>query len=298
ELNARVRSGLRLYESSRLLRVISQDLADQKRRLEDELSQAADYVRSILPPPMEGDVTIDRLFLPSSQLGGDCLDFYWLDEQHLVLYILDVSGHGLAAALPSISIHNLLRTQARFNQQYATSHGRRQSDSFLKRPADVLNYLNSLFQMKDQNNQYFTIWYGVFDKDSRQLRYASAGHPPALLRSMAEGGNIEWCALKAPGMPIGLFEEVAYEERTVSIGLSSQLFLYTDGLYEIPKPDGEMWDNGGFQTLLEAHAESTESGLVSLVDQIRAHTSVESFPDDASIISIHFTPSPDAGSQG
>ncbi|NEO26199.1 MAG: response regulator, partial [Kamptonema sp. SIO4C4] len=106
ELQARVRAGLRLHQ-------LSSDLQHQKQLLEAELAEAAEYVCSILPEPIaHPSVTIDTRFIPSSQLGGDSFDYYWLDEEHLVLYLLDVSGHGLRAALPSLSVINLLRSRA------------------------------------------------------------------------------------------------------------------------------------------------------------------------------------------
>jgi sigma-B regulation protein RsbU (phosphoserine phosphatase) len=288
ELTARVRAGMRLYESNRQLREISQDLAAQKRRLEEELSSAADYVRSILPEPLEGEVAIDCLFLPSSQLGGDCLDFYWLDDQHLVMYVLDVSGHGLAAALPSISVHNLLRTQARLHQLNPAGQSPGNSNGLLQRPAEVLRYLNQLFQSSDQNSQYFTIWFGVFDISQGQLRYATAGHPPALLQATSANGDREWQELKAPGMPIGLFQEAVYEDRLVSITAPSQLVLYTDGMYEIPLADGSLWDHISFRRLLQERFDSGRTGLAELVREIQSRCGVEHFPDDASAIRIRF----------
>lgn len=93
ELNARVRAGLRLYQMNQQLQKLAQDLQLQKHLLEAELNEAADYVKSLLPQPMSGLIIINSRFLPSRQLGGDCFDYYWLDENHLVIYLLDVSGH-------------------------------------------------------------------------------------------------------------------------------------------------------------------------------------------------------------
>jgi phosphoserine phosphatase RsbU/P len=101
ELKARVRAGLRLHQ-------LNQDLQAQKQALETELAEAASYVRSLLPPPMLAPLSIESLFLPSHQLGGDCFDYFWVNNQTLAIYLLDVSGHGLGAALPSVSILNLL----------------------------------------------------------------------------------------------------------------------------------------------------------------------------------------------
>ena len=105
ELQARVRAGLRLHQLSR-------DLQIQKQLLETEMSEAAEYVRSLLPAPMTEPFTINSRFIPSRQLGGDCFDYYWLDPDYLAIYLLDTAGHGLRATLPSVSVLNLLRSRA------------------------------------------------------------------------------------------------------------------------------------------------------------------------------------------
>src|SRR6476469_8572973 len=163
ELKARVRAGLRLHQTT-------QDLQTQKQLLEAELAEAADYVRSLLPDPLSDFPAINACFIPSRQLGGDCFDYFWLDPDYLAIYLLDVSGHGLGSALPSISVLNLLRSQSLPGVNFYL-------------PDRVLSGLNETFQMSGHNERYFTIWYGVYNQTKRQLAYASAGHPPAILLS-------------------------------------------------------------------------------------------------------------------
>ncbi|CAK6688512.1 SpoIIE family protein phosphatase [Synechococcus sp. CBW1107] len=276
DLLARVRSGLRLYQANHELLVLSQDLAAQKQKLEDELSSAADYVRSILPSSLEGAVGIESLFMPCQQLGGDCLDYYWLDENQLILYLLDVSGHGLAAALPSISVHNLLRSRVL-------------TQADLGDPAAVLGYLNTWFQMDRQNNQYFTLWYGVYDKRSAVLHYASAGHPPALLFTPDAQQGYILQELKAPGLPIGLFEGINYSTHSCSIEPGALLYLYSDGIYEVPTSEAAMWELEDFRRLLREQIGRGSTDLQQLVEAIRACTGCTSFPDDASVIAARFS---------
>lgn len=110
---------------------------------------AADYVRSLLPPPLEGTISTEALFLPSVQLGGDCFDYYWIDEEHLAIYLLDVSGHGVGSALLSVSVLNVLRSQSLPKTNFCQH-------------SQVLSTLNQSFQMDNHNDKYFTIWYGVY----------------------------------------------------------------------------------------------------------------------------------------
>ncbi|MEM7795140.1 MAG: SpoIIE family protein phosphatase [Cyanobacteria bacterium P01_C01_bin.118] len=224
ELKARVKSGMRLCQLTR-------DLKKQKQYLENELAEAASYVQSLLPrdtdkPP----VKIQTRFLPSQQLGGDCFDFYWLDPDYLVMYLLDVSGHGLGAALLSTSVLNVLRSQSLPGTNFY-------------RPDKVLESLNNMFQMTDQNEKYFTIWYGVYNRVNRQLMYASAGHPPAVLlspHSTPESSNgtkpiAETLRLRTPGMPIGMMPDTSYTWKRCSIPDDSYLYIFSDGVYEVPE---------------------------------------------------------------
>src|SRR5436309_2947435 len=112
------------------------------------------------------EVTADWRFIPSSQLGGDAFGYHWPDPDHFAVYLLDVCSHGVGAALLSISVMNVLRSQSL-------------PDADFRNPGEVLSSLNRTFPMERQNNLYFTMWYGVFNRPACQLSYASGGHPPA-----------------------------------------------------------------------------------------------------------------------
>ncbi|WP_071188895.1 SpoIIE family protein phosphatase [Trichormus sp. NMC-1] len=277
ELKARVRAGLRLYQTNQELQRLAEDLQIQKQLLETELHEAADYVTSILPEPMSGLVTINHRFLPSHQLGGDCFDYYWLDQENLVIYLLDVSGHGLGAALPSISVHNLLRSQtlpqANFHQ-----------------PSEVLNALNEIFQMEKHNARYFTIWYGVFNIESYQLTYATAGHPPALLISQSTDSSIDIKQLITPSMPIGAFAEGEYENAVCKIQPSSKIYVFSDGVYEVELPDGTLWKLNDFINLL-TRCNHDFLNLDDVLAAIKTATASQSFTDDCSLLEINFASS-------
>ncbi len=267
ELQARVRAGLRL-------RQLSQDLQAQKQLLERELAEAASYVRSLLPKPTTGLVTIDSRFIPSSQLGGDCYDFYWLDPDYLAVYLLDVSGHGLGAALPSITILNLLRSQSLPNVNFYQPH-------------TVLRALNETFQMDEQNDKYFTIWYGVYNRAKRQLSYSTAGHPPGLLLVPGEGGHRRVEQLKTPGMPVGMMLDESYVSYRCDIPPNSTLYIFSDGIYDIPtRPDAPGWN---FNYLVDALTDYPKHrNLDHLLDIIREATGSVSFGDDLSVLELTF----------
>jgi sigma-B regulation protein RsbU (phosphoserine phosphatase) len=267
ELKARVRAGLRLHK-------LSHDLQTQKQILETELAEAAEYVRSLLPPPMTEPIAINSLFIPSQRLGGDCFDYYWLDPDYLAIYLLDTAGHGLGAALPSVSVLNLLRSRAIKSLNYY-------------QPSDVLSALNNTFQMIYQNNKYFTIWYGVYNCVNRQLIYASAGHPPAIWLSQ-KGTTTQVKQLETPGIPVGMFPDAEYVNNFCNIEQFSSLYIFSDGAYEIHLANGTIWNLDAFIDLLKNCHSSQECNLDQVLNYLLSLNSKDTFADDLSILQINF----------
>ena len=169
ELLARIRYHSKGYIALLQRNEAYQALLESQHRLANEMKQAAHYVQSLLPEKLKkGDITTDWRFIPSAELGGDSFGYHWLDDDHFAFYLLDVSGHGVGSALLSVSAMNALRSQALPQTDFRV-------------PGQVLGALNNAFQMEQQNGLYFTIWYGVYQKPTRQIDYSGGGHPPALL---------------------------------------------------------------------------------------------------------------------
>lgn len=268
ELQARVRAGLRLHQ-------LSQDLQTQKSLLEAELAEASEYVKSLLPPPLKHPLSIKFKFLPSRQLGGDCFDYNWLDADSLAIYLLDTAGHGLKATLPSISVLNLLRSRALKDLNYY-------------QPSAVLAVLNNTFQINYENDKYFTIWYGVYNRVTRQLIYASGGHPPAIMISGTTPTNTDVKRLKTPGMPVGMFPEAKYVDSSCYIEKSSTLYIFSDGAYEITQTDGNLWNLEAFIQILISLQYSVDNQLDYILSYLIDLNSKETFEDDLSILQVKF----------
>ncbi|MCP9834549.1 MULTISPECIES: PP2C family protein-serine/threonine phosphatase [unclassified Cyanobium] len=270
ELLARVRSGIRLHQANERLKALAEELREQKLRLDQELEEAASYVRSLLPKSIGGAVRADSRFEPCHELGDDSFDFFWLDDDHFVVYLADGSGHGLAAAFPSISVHNQLRSRA--------------LPADLRDPGAVLQTLNAGFPMERHQGRYLTLWYGVYQASSRTLRFASAGHPPALLWSRTGGFPCRW--LKGEGMAVGLFEDATYATESLDVGEGACLLVYSDGLYEVPRPGGVMGTLPDFMELVEQCRGllADDDGLDRLLSQIHDFTDNAPFTDDYSVI--------------
>ncbi|MFN6561905.1 MAG: PP2C family protein-serine/threonine phosphatase [Nostoc sp. ChiSLP01] len=282
ELKARVRAGLRLHQlnqdlqsKKQALEKLNQDLRTQKQILETELAQAADYVRSLLPSPLVGTVTTENLFIPSAQLGGDCFGHNWLDEDRLAIYLLDVSGHGVGSALLSVSVLNVLRSQSLPNTNFC-------------QPSEVLKALNHAFQMRKHGDKYFTIWYGVYHRLKRQLIYANAGHPPALLLSSTSTANIQIQRLTSLDLPIGFLPDVEFQNAVFEVKENSTLYIFSDGAYEINQPDGKILGLDAFINLLTKCSQTDICNLNQLLANILSFNTQDNLDDDLSLVKVNF----------
>lgn len=248
-------------------------------RLQAEMRDAADYVTSILPGDLHGPVEITSRYLPALDLGGDGFHFRWVDDDHLKIYLIDASGHGVRPALLSMSVHNLIRSGSL-------------PRSTLLSPDRVLDKLNDLFQMEDQGGSYFTIWYGVYQRSTRTLSYASAGHPPALAlnRDGTSDGRVVATALSTPAYPIGMFADAVFTSDTYAVPRGGQLLLYSDGAYELPLDSTHRsWlSPDGFVDLCTELAARPDWSLDELVDRLRLCSPTGDFDDDCALVLLTF----------
>lgn len=140
--------------------------------------------------------------------------------------------------------------------------------------------------MDRHDDMYFTMWYAVFDRRSRKLSYANAGHPPALLLMGASSQEAELAELANQGMVIGAFPNSTYVEKTIDLPTFSRLYFFSDGLYEITKPDGSLYTFQEFKTVV-AGVPRGQAGISHTIQAIRAVRGLDSFEDDLSIVEVN-----------
>jgi sigma-B regulation protein RsbU (phosphoserine phosphatase) len=249
-----------------------QALEESEQRLRSELAEAAAYVRSLLPAPLRGAIRTDWEFIPSTALGGDAFGYHELDADQLALYMLDVCGHGVGAALLAVSIVDALRPAA-LGWDMAFE------------PSRVLATLNERFAMEEHNNMYFTAWYGVYRRSTRELVFANGGHPPAVL---VVPGNGPIQRLTTEGIVVGAWPEARFETGRCHVEPGSQLYLFSDGAYEVTRAEGIRFDHETLVKLLRADAAgaTSDSGL-ALSQQITRAYDV-TFEDDFSVLRVGF----------
>jgi PAS domain S-box-containing protein len=250
------------------LKLAREKIERTQQRLENELSEAAGYVRSLLPEPLTGAIAACWRYLPSSHLGGDGFGYHWLDDESLAVYLLDVSGHGVGSALLCISVLNVLRLRLLAVDDFHD-------------PGAVLEALNRNFPMDRNNDKYFTIWYGVYHAPTRELVYASGGHHAAVAVSGPETTHL----LQGNGPAIGALPESKYPAARAIIPPSTELYLFSDGVYEIARPDGSWLSMDEFSQFLRENRPSPEA----TVREMRRIHGTRDFEDDFSLIQMSFS---------
>jgi sigma-B regulation protein RsbU (phosphoserine phosphatase) len=187
------------------------------------------FMQSLAP---SGSVDYSARCRQVRALGGDCYDFMPLTSNRLALVVGDASGKGLAAALMMATVQSSLRTAALFTGNEL---------------AELVRIVNVQAYASSPADRYATLFYGVFDRAARTLRYVNAGHnPPAVLR---HDGSVRW--LEPSGAPVGMFPDSTYQENVIKLNPGNLVMAYTDGVIEAANPAGEEW---GVQGLLKAAA--------------------------------------------
>ncbi|MEK7764245.1 MAG: SpoIIE family protein phosphatase [Nitrospirota bacterium] len=291
EIVARVQAGLR---ASRLVRELEttagelessmQLLQRKQEETEADLKVAASFIHSQLPPPgnpVQG-ISLAWEYQPSLLLGGDLFGVMAIDEDYLGLYILDASGHGVAAALRSVSLMTFLRADNVL--QLLGSYD----------PEKVLNEANRRFPLS-ADGEYFTLWVGQLHLPTGSLTYATAGHSGALLSSVQSPSR--W--LTHSSFPLGFDPSAQFAADRIVLKSADRLFLLSDGIYEVPSSSGELWGRERFQAVIEVGRQmSLSAAIASSFSAARGWQQAQQFSDDAAVVGLEMIGAPEGRGNG
>jgi sigma-B regulation protein RsbU (phosphoserine phosphatase) len=290
-LLARLRTHLSLKNSVAQIRELEHGLEQRNAQLEavnarmrGDLVAAAKVQAALLPiegPPVQG-YHFAWLFQPSAGLAGDILNVFALDDGHVGLYVLDVSGHGVAAALLSVTVSRFLSP----TPDPSSLLWRRYEGAFeLETPAVVADRLGRRFPFNQTTGQYFTMVYGLLSTKTHQLRFISAGHPNLLHVPFAGQPRI----VEASGYPIGVAPPGPenYDEYLVEIAPGDRLFIHSDGVSEAMSPAEEMFGAARILDLLgAARSQPLEQSLKLLSLSVDDWTGHGERRDDQTVLAI------------
>jgi sigma-B regulation protein RsbU (phosphoserine phosphatase) len=244
-----------LAQKSEKLERLSTQLAEtvdlvtaSKDRMEAELNFAREIQMSLVPltfPPFpeHGEFSIYASLSPAREVGGDFYDFYMLDENRLAFCIGGVAGKGVPSALFMAVTKTLIKSK--------------ESDE--PSPANVLTQVNDELSRSNNESMFVTVFLGMLELQTGELRFSNAGHNPPYLRR-ANGGVVPLADRHGP--VLGVVEDLVYSEGQGTLESGDLLFLYTDGVTEAISADGSLYTD---QRLLDLLKESKAEGPESLV---------------------------------
>ncbi len=283
ELHARVETHLMLRRLQIELEETNAQLAKANGRMSRDLKAAARIQETFLPRevPRVPGTEFAWIYRPCDELAGDGLNVIPLGDGRVGLYILDVSGHGVASALLTVTLSRLLSPPSEPSSILIRDGGVRDR-SDVTPPAEVADRLNRLFPFDPVTEQFATILYGILDTATGEFRYVSAGHPgPVHLPSGADP-----VILESQGFPIGLADDV-YEGRSVRLGAGDRLYLYSDGVPEAMDPAGKPFGNARLlESIGQGRSAPLQEGISTLLEAVTRWQGSEKPQDDISILAI------------
>jgi serine phosphatase RsbU (regulator of sigma subunit) len=201
-------------------------------------------------------------------VGGDFYEFVGIDEKEVGIFISDVSGHGVPAALITSMIKVAVSSI---------------SPRYISKPAKFFQLINDALIDKTATN-FITAFYGIYNSETRLFRFSNAGHcSPLLYRKKTN----EMIPLRAEGILLGIFNGVSFEEKSVQLEAGDKLILYTDGLIETMDKNRNLYGFDGLINFTEKNNTLPISAYIhSLYDNVCDWALSKNFEDDIVIIGI------------
>ncbi len=292
ELRARIRAGERILDMQAHLRDKNHELGEALREVErlndaldHDLREARQLQESLLPERHRtfGNFDISLLLKSSGYVGGDLVGFYPVGEKHLGMYSIDVSGHGISAALMTARLAGFLSPVAP-DQNVAL---RKADDGKYEPvpPSEAIERLNNLVLDEMETEHYFTMLLGDLDLETGVLRLGQAGHPHPLVQR-ADGTMVQ----DSPGgFPVGLMFGASFTEFEVQLFPGDRILFHSDGFTECPDLQGDMLGEEGLETIVNKMGDlAGPSFMEAIVWHLTDYAGGPQFPDDVSAVLLQY----------
>jgi sigma-B regulation protein RsbU (phosphoserine phosphatase) len=225
---------------------------NKRRRLENEISIAREVQNQLFPStlPSVPGVEIEAICKAARSVSGDYYDFIQLSPTHIAIAIADISGKGISAALLMASLQAALRSQLLVDGSERLGM------------VELVSRLNKHLVRNTGDDRFATFFIAIYDSATRTLRYTNAGHLPAFLICHGKSQQLD-----KGGMVLGVVEDYAYEEGTISVAPDSLLIGYSDGLIE---PENVYGEEFGIRRLEEAAIRVQASTPIMVAESLMA----------------------------
>ncbi|QIF02810.1 PP2C family protein-serine/threonine phosphatase [Roseimicrobium sp. ORNL1] len=263
----------------------TQELREKNEQMEQELHMARELQLAMLPqkfprvPPDcakgESALKFFSFYFPTGGVSGDYFDVMPLSDNAVGIFICDVMGHGVRAALVTAMMRALIGEEA----------------SRARDPGELLGRINRAMigSLRQSGSTMFaTAFYLVADVDRGEVLYANAGHPQPLrlnqrTRRVHPMGNGNGNA----GRALGLFEDATYETKREDISAGDFFMLFTDGLFEVENPSGDLFSHEQLAEVVKNRShESPHDLLQRVLGDVRAFSEHAEFDDDVCLIGM------------
>jgi sigma-B regulation protein RsbU (phosphoserine phosphatase) len=286
ELRVRLLAGVRIVNLERALHAQNEALRLASERIHHGLQAAARVQRAMLPKQnvLTPHVRTAWSYVPTDELAGDAIGLHLIEERYLVSYVLDVSGHGVPAALLSVTamraLEPLPERTSMLRDMSATG------PASVRPPSRVLDELNRRFTAGDNDGRFLTMILTVLDTHTGQLAFSRAGHPlPIILR----GSEI----IPFPdegGFPIAITPSAEYEDASVRLEPFDRLLLCSDGILEqAASQSDEQFTSARLCAVLAQNAQLAPDALAaSVIDALAEWAGGRNFADDVSFAVVEW----------
>lgn len=278
KLRVKIRAGERLLDYQKKLQNAYQII-------KNDIAAAAKIQEKLLPTskvPYQG-LEFNWLFKPATDAAGDIFNYFKIDDDHIGFYLLDVAGHGITAAMLSVTLSKTIYPyllQSNVIKSYSQD-----GKVIINSPAKVLANLNAQFQNSEDSTQYFTIVYCIVSIKDKTLTLSRGGHPAPIL--LSENGNITFVGQN--GFPVGMIQEMDYEEVTIPFNPGDSLFIYSDGVIECRNNENILFSiNRLTQLITENYKVNNDEFYVTLLKVLSDWKTEDEFEDDISIFTAHW----------
>ena len=291
ELRVRLRTGERILRLEQTLIEQNRILRDQNEEMVADLRMACEVQQALLPqgypsfphhvPPERSKLRFCDRYRPNGAVGGDFFDVLALSDDRAGLFICDVMGHGVRAALVTAMVRALLEG------------ARGLADDVGRLLAEVNRELLAILGQASVP-VFLSAFYTVVDVTTGEMRYANAGHPGPLLVRRTEGtvGPLSPPAYQ-PGPPLGVRDQASYSVSSVSLLRGDLLLLFTDGLYEATGPDQEPYGEERLRLAVERRLHLPTGRLFDeVLAEVQQYTAGRGFSDDVCLVGMELATDP------
>jgi serine phosphatase RsbU (regulator of sigma subunit) len=266
----------------------TRELSEKNEQMEGELSMARELQLALLPQrfptvprtasPPESALHFFSFYYPTGTVSGDFFDVFPVSDTSVGIFICDVMGHGVRAALVTSMMRALLE-----------QHSRPESD-----PGRLLTEINGHLHAILKNAQtslFATALFMIADVERSELIFANAGHPKPFHIRREQGAVVPLSGTGGKGPALGLFPEVSYKTARTPIAPGDLIMLFTDGLFEVEAPDEQLYSQEDLLNVVRARrALASQELLEGVLKDIRDFTKRADFDDDVCLIGMEFFP--------